>query len=131
MKPDQLIGMGYRLGATPLQHGKGDCFSVAATVVRYFGFDSPKPQRDWYRRLRRGDYSVFREELQRWGQITDRPRLGTVALCEADNGYGLAAYYSDGWLSYRGSEVVWSPIDVLGAVEFYFPRKPNSAMRLV
>lgn len=131
MNPIELIGIKYRLGACPVKHGMGDCFSVAATVINYFGFDAPEPKREWYRRLRRGDSSVFKEELESWGTKTDAPRIGVVALCTADNGYGLAVYWSDGWLSYAGSEVVWNPIGGLQVVDCYFPQKPSYAMQLV
>ena len=131
MNPFELIGLRYRLGSSPLEHGTGDCFSVAATVVEYCGFEVPKAKREWYRRLRRGDFSVFEEELLRWGRTTGKPRLGVVALCKADNGYGLAVYWSDGWLKFNESEVTWSPLEALQVEELYFPRKLNSVMRLV
>lgn len=130
MRPEELIGLEYRLGACPVKHGKADCLSIAATVVNYFGYDAPEPKRDWYRRLRRGDSSVFREELEAWGVRTTTPRIGVVALCVADNGYGLAVYWNDGWLSYVASAVRWSPIDLLPVVGLYYPRKQNSAILL-
>ena len=130
MNPVELIGLKYRLGACPVKHGKADCLSVASTVVNHFGFDAPEPNREWYRRLRRGDSLVFQEELEIWGEITATPRIGVVALCTADNGFGLAVYWSEGWLSFVGSEVAWSPIDLLPVVGVYFPRKQSCAMLL-
>ena len=130
MNPVELIGMKYRLGAIPSIHGKADCLSLARTVLAYQGIETPEPKRDWYRRLRRGDTNVFPEELERWGVKEELPRLGSVALCRADNGYGLAAYWSQGCLIFAGSEVVWSPIGGQAVVGYYFQRKPNSAMRL-
>ena len=129
--PQYLIGMHYRLGADPFRHGKADCYSLAATVVNYYGFDATEPKREWYKRLRRGDTSVFLEELQLWGTRTTSPRIGVVALCKADNGYGMAAWWNDGWLNFAGSEVVWSPKDVPPVVACFFPQKQNSAMSLV
>ena len=131
MNPVELIGLPYRLGACPAKHGAADCLSLARAVLAYQGIETPTPSRDWYRRLSRGDTNVFPEELERWGIKTDLPRLGTVALCEANNGYGLAVYWSDGWLNFAGSAVVWSPIGGLPVVGCYFPRKPNSVMQLV
>lgn len=131
MKPFELIGLPYRLGAIPDVHGAGDCYSVAAHVIRYLRLDAPRPTRDWYKRVRRGDHNVFREELERWGTEIDTPRLGSVALCSAGDGrYGLAVYYENGWLSYVGSAVKWSPLDALPVVGCYFPQKHNSAMQL-
>jgi len=129
--PHKLIGMRYRLGSNPEQHGTADCLSLARAVVQYYGFEAPTPQRSWYRRLRRQDYSVFEEELNRWGVLTKQPRLGSVALCESDQGsYGLAAFWGDGWISFVGSEVSWSPIGVLQVVGCYYPQKQSCAMRL-
>ena len=93
-----------------------------------YGFPTPEPKRDWYRRLRRGDTSVFREELERWGDEVQVPRIGSVALCQAENGYGLAVYWQDGWLSFAGSEVTWSPTEHLQGAVFYCQRKQTFAM---
>ena len=130
MRPEQLLGRGYRLGADFERHGVGDCVSLAMTVLHHYGIKTPQPKREWYRRLRRGDTLVFKEELERWGVQIEKPRLGTVALCQADNGYGLAVWWQDGWLNYRGSEVVWSPIGALQVVEYFCQRKPIYAMPL-
>ena len=48
---------------------------------------------------------------------------GTVALCQAEKGYGLSAFWSDGWLMYRDNQVVWSPTEALPVVAFYYPQK--------
>ena len=127
MNPYQLIGMGYRLGSDPVKHGTADCLSLARTVLDFYGIPSTEPCRDWYRRLRKKDYSVFEEELERWGQKTDEPTIGTVALCQSDDGYGMAVYFEGGCLSFVGSAVRWSPIENLQVVAFYCNTKPTSA----
>ena len=66
MKPHQLVGLPYRLGADPEKHKAGDCLSLVRTVLANYGFTVPQGQRDWYRRLRKKDYSIFFEELNRW-----------------------------------------------------------------
>ena len=131
LKPYELIGYQYRLGSDPEKHGTGDCLSLVRTVLGHYGFTVPQGKRDWYRRLKRKDYSIFFEELNRWG-VESPPKLGTIGLCESDDGYGMAAYYEDGWLSYRrtleSQVVIWSPLDALTLVGCYFQRKPNSAI---
>ena len=126
MRPDQLIGLPYRLGADPVTHGAGDCLSLVRTVVANYGFTVPKGKRDWYRRLRKKDYSIFFEELNRWG-VESPPKLGAIALCKSNNGYGMAAYYEEGWLSYQKRleelVVIWSPLDNLMVEGCYYPRK--------
>jgi cell wall-associated NlpC family hydrolase len=126
VRPDQLIGLPYRLGADPVIHGAGDCLSLVRTVVANYGFTVPKGKRDWYRRLRKKDYSIFFEELNRWG-VESPPKLGAIALCKSNNGYGMAAYYEEGWLSYQKrleeSVVIWSPLDNLMVEGCYYPRK--------
>ena len=125
-----MIGMPYRLGAIPDRHGAADCLSLASAVVNFYGFESPVPQRDWYRRLKRGEYEVFLEGAERWGVKTETPRIGVVALSLAEKGYGFAVYWNDGWLSFVESEVRWSPLDLLPVVGLYYPRKPSSAILL-
>ena len=131
MRPDQLIGLPYRLGADPIKHGAGDCLSLARTVLATYGFTVPKGKRDWYRKLRKKDYSIFFEELNRWG-VDSTPKLGAIALCKSDDGYGMAAFYEEGWLSYRktleSQVVIWSPLEVLSVVGCYFPRKQTSVL---
>ena len=126
MRTDQLIGLPYRLGADPVTHGAGDCLSLVRTVVANYGFTVPKGKRDWYRRLRKKDYSIFFEELNRWG-VESPPKLGAIALCKSNNGYGMAAYYEEGWLSYQKRleelVVIWSPLDNLMVEGCYYPRK--------
>ena len=126
MKPHQLIGLPYRLGADPERHKAGDCLSLVRTVLANYGFTVPKGERDWYRRLRKKDYSIFFEELNRWG-VDSPPKLGTIALCKSDDGYGMAAFYEEGWLSYQktlGSQVViWLPLNVLTVEGCYYQRK--------
>ena len=119
MKTLDLIGLPYRLGANPDQHQAADCLSLACAVLRNDGFTPPEPKRSWYRRLRKGDYEVFREELDRYCQITDTPRMGTIALCDAPTGVGLATYFEHGWLSFVKSEVKWSPIGALMVQQLY------------
>ena len=134
MKPHQLIGLPYRLGADPEKHKAGDCLSLVRTVLANYGFTVPKGERDWYRRLRKKDYSIFFEELNRWG-VDSPPKLGAIALCHSeDDSYGMAAYYEEGWLSYRrtleSQVVIWSPLEALSLAGCYFQRKPISAMSL-
>ncbi len=123
MRPDELIGRGYRLGADFDRHGVGDCLALATAVLNHYGIETPAPKREWYRRLRRGDTSVFKEELERWGVKVAEPRLGSVALCQAENGYGLAVWWESGFLSFVGSEVSWSPPQALVVVGLYAPNR--------
>ena len=126
LKPYELIGKKYRLGSNFLEHGTGDCLSLVQTVLANYGFTVPKAKRDWYRRLRRKDYSIFFEELNRWG-VESPPKLGTIGLCKSDDGYGMAAYYEEGWLNYQkilgNRVVVWSPLNDLMAHGCYYQRK--------
>ena len=68
--------------SVPEKHGQADCLSMCRTVLSHYNISTPEPKRDWYRRLRRGDYSVFKEELEKWGEETTKMMQGTVALCE-------------------------------------------------
>ena len=126
MKPHQLIGLPYRLGADPDRHKAGDCLSLVRTVLANYGFTVPKGERDWYRRLRKKDYSIFFEELNRWG-VDSPPKLGTIALCKSDDGYGMATFYEEGWLSYQktlgGLVVIWLPLKALMVEGCYYQRK--------
>jgi len=126
VKPHQLIGLPYRLGADPERHKAGDCLSLVRTVLANYGFTVPQGQRDWYRRLRKKDYSIFFEELNRWG-VESPPKLGAIALCKSEDGYGMAAYYEEGWLSYQktlgGQMVIWSPLKALLVEGCYYQRK--------
>ena len=123
MTPFDLIGRPYRLGADFVSRPEGDCLSLARFVLKSYGIRTPEPQRSWYRRLRRKDTQVFRDELERWGEVTTDLRCGVVALCQAENGYGMAVWFENGWLSFVGSEVKWSTIGGLAVVECYCPRK--------
>jgi len=131
LKPYELIGLPYRLGADPVKHKAGDCLSLVRTVLANYGFTVPKGERSWYRKLKRKDYSIFFEELNRWG-VESPPKLGTIGLCKSDDGYGMAAYYEDGWLSYRRTledqVVIWSPLEALSLAGCYFQRKPIFVM---
>ena len=126
MKPYKLIGLPYRLGADPVRHGAGDCLSLCRTVLKSYGISSPEPERSWYRRLKKKDYSIFTEELNRWG-VASPPKLGAIGLCKSDDGYGMAAYYEEGWLSYKetfGESVVgWTPLNGLLVEGCYYQRK--------
>tara|TARA_R100001440_G_scaffold8347_1_gene15979 strand:- start:447 stop:845 length:399 start_codon:yes stop_codon:yes gene_type:complete len=128
VKPHNLIGLPYRLGADPVKHGAGDCLSLVRTVLANYGFTVPKGKREWYRRLRRKDYSIFFEELNRWG-VESPPKLGTISLCKSDDGYGMAAFYEEGWLSYQktlgGQAVIWLPLNALTVRGCYYQRKKN------
>jgi len=127
VKPHQLIGLPYRLGADPEKHKAGDCLSLVRTVLANYGFTVPKGERHWYRRLRKKDYSIFFEELNRWG-VDSPPKLGTIALCKSeDDSYGMAAWYEEGWLSYQktlgGQVVIWLPLKALMVEGCYYQRK--------
>ncbi len=130
MKPHELIGLPYRLGADPIKHGAGDCLSLCRTVLKSYGINSPNPKRSWYKRLKKKDYTIFFEELNRWG-VESPPKLGAIALCRSDDGYGMAAWYEEGWLNYQKtfgeSVVAWTPINGLLVEGCYFPRKSNFA----
>ena len=131
MNPIYLIGMPYRLGADPEKNCAADCLTLSKAVLKHYGIKSPCPTRDWYRRLRKNDYSIFREQLELWGIKTERPNIGTVGLCKSERGYGLAVYFEEGWLnitSYEGSAVTWSPEEALQVEEYYYPRKSNFVM---
>ena len=125
MKPHQLIGLPYRLGADPIKHNAVDCLFLARTVLRHYGINSPEPTRDWYKRFRKKDYKIFKEELERWGNETKQFNIGTVALCKSKYGFGLAVYYEEGWINCGESEVRWSPLDGLEVVGCYSPQKSN------
>ena len=132
MTPFELIGLPYRLGAIPEKHKAADCLSLARAVLRHYGIDSPEPSRDWYRRLRRDDYSIFEEQLSLWGDVTDSPTMGTVALCKSGaKAVGLATYFVEqpGWISFVGRTVKWSPLDSLSAEKLYCPGKFKSVKR--
>ena len=96
---------------------------MTRAVLRYYDIATPTPQRGWYRRLRQGDYSIFWEELERWGEQVTAPKLVTVALCRSDLGLGLAVTYLDGWLCFRETTVQWSPLDAVSALAFYCPSR--------
>ena len=125
MKPHQLIGLPYRLGADPIKHHAADCLSLARTVLKHYGINSPEPTRDWYRRVRKKDFDIFKEELEKWGNETKQFNIGTVALCKSNNGFGLAVYYEEGWINCGESGVRWSPLNGLEVVESYCPQKSN------
>ena len=120
--PYELIGLPYRLGATPEKHGAADCLSIFRTVMAFYDTSTPEPQREWYRRIRRGDTAVFEEELTRWGQKIEAPTIATVALCHGPLGLGMASYFEDGWIHFSGSEAIWSPRGVLQVVGLYSSR---------
>ena len=119
MHPYRLIGLRYRLGADPERHGAADCLTLARTVLHHHGVPTPKPQRAWYRRLRKGDTAVFKDELERWGVEVAAPKIGSVALCHAPTGYGLATFFEGGWIYFADRVVQWSPIAVLPVVAVY------------
>ena len=123
MKPCRLIGLPYRLGAEPDKHNAGDCLSITRTVIRSYGIKFPDARKEWYRRLRKKDYEVFRDELKKWGTLTTTANIGVVALCKAEKGYGLAVYWKGGWLSFVDKTVRWTPIEGLGVIELYYPSR--------
>ena len=122
MHPYDLIGLSYRLGADPERHGAADCLTLAREVLRTADICTPEPQRAWYRRLRKGDTEVFKEELERWGEEVATPKIGSVALCHSPLGYGLATFFEGGWIHFDESVVRWSPIGVLPVVAVYCSR---------
>ena len=125
MKPAKLVGMPYRLGADPEKNGAVDCLHLAKTVLANYGIKTPEPTRNWYRKFRKGEYQIFKEELEKWGNETKQFNIGTVALCKSKNGFGLAVYYEEGWINCGESEVRWSPLDGLEVVGCYSPQKSN------
>jgi len=128
MNPFHLIGLPYRLGAEPEKHKAADCLTLAKAVLKHYDITSPCPTRSWYRRLKNKDYSIFREQLELWGNKAEHPKIGTVGLCKFDEGYGLAVYFEDGWLNitnYEGSVVSWNPEGVLPIEDYYYPKKSN------
>ena len=118
-----LLGLPYRLGATPDKHKAADCVSLAGEVLRNYGVDFPCQKREWYRRLRKKDYEVFSDELKKWGTLTTTAKIGVVALCKAEKGYALAVYWKRGWLSFADKMVRWSPLKGLAVLELYCPMK--------
>ena len=119
MHPYDLIGLPYRLGADPNRHDAADCLTLARTVLYHHRVKTPEPQRSWYRRLRQGDTQVFKDELERWGEKVETPKIGSVALCHSPLGYGLATFFEGGWIYFAESAVQWSPIAVLPVVAVY------------
>jgi hypothetical protein len=99
---------------------------LVRTVLANYGFTVPQGQREWYRKLRKKDYSIFFEELNRWG-VESPPKLGTIGLCKSEDGYGMAAWYEEGWISYQktlgGQMVIWLPINALMVQGCYYQRK--------
>ena len=125
MKPYQLLGLPYRLGAEPDKHKAGDCLSITRTVIKSYGIDFPDTQRDWYRRLRRKDQGVFKEELSKWGTLVTTAKIGVVGLCLGKDSYALAVYWKNGWISFVDQEVRWSQLESLVVEQFYYPMKHN------
>ena len=123
MHPYELIGLPYRLGATPEKHGAADCLSLSIAVLTFYGISTPEPERGWYRRLRKGDTDVFKEELSKWGIKIDSPTLGAVALCRSETGsrtgLAMATFFEDGWISFVGPTAMWNPIGALAVEELY------------
>ena len=126
-----LIGLPYRLGADPLRHHAADCLTLSRFVLSTYGIATPAGERSWYRRLRKGDYSIFKEQLQLWGIPTSVITVGTVALCQTDSGVGLATFIDDypGWLSFVGTQVVWSHVEALSIESLYCPGNSNFVKR--
>jgi len=119
VNPVELIGMPYRLGANPAKHGAADCLSLCCTVLQHLGYNPPTPERSWYRRLKRGDTSVFPEQLDRYCERVDVPKIGSVALCHSPLGYGMAVYFEGGWLCFVESVVAWRPSEALQVKQLY------------
>ena len=113
------------MGADPEKNGAVDCLHLAKTVLANYGIKTPDPSRSWYRKFRKGEYQIFKEELERWGNETKQFTIGTVALCKSKYGFGLAVYYEEGWINCGESGVRWSPLNGLEVVESYCPQKSN------
>jgi hypothetical protein len=126
-----LIGLPYRLGAEPERHKAADCLTLSRYVLKTYGVETPSGDRSWYRRLRQKDYSIFKEQLDLWGTETADITVGTVALCQTDSGVCLATFISEypGWLNFRGTEVVWSPLEGLNIERLYCPGNTSSVKR--
>jgi hypothetical protein len=123
IEPYELIGLPYRLGAVPERHGAADCLTLAKAVLAWHGIESPCATRSWYRRLRAKDYSIFSEQLELWGIKTDAAKVGTIGLVRAaEGGFGLAAFYDDGWLQFNDRRVTWIPCSDLIPVALYCPQ---------
>ena len=127
----ELIGLPYRLGAHPEHHQAADCLTLSRYILGTYGIETPEGERSWYRRLRKRDYSIFREQLELWGTRTTDIGVGTVALCKSLEGLCLATYIDDfpGWLSFIGTEVVWSPSEALNIEATYCPGNSSYATR--
>ncbi len=123
MKPLHLIGLPYRLGAIPDIHKAGDCYTITRDVLKSYGIDTPEPTREWYRRLRRGDFDVFLEELEKYCSVVTTAKIGVIALIKAEKGYGLATYWEAGWISFVDQEARWSHLEGLEVVRLYYPTK--------
>ena len=119
MTPYELLGMPYRLGADPEKHQAADCLSLTRAVLLHYGFNPPLPERGWYRRLRKGDTQVFRDELERYCTRVDEPKIGVVALCPSPLGFGLAVYFEGGWLCFGESAATWRPIEAQPVLQLY------------
>jgi hypothetical protein len=113
----------YRLGADPEKHGAADCLTLSKYILGTYGIQTPPGEKSWYRRLRNNDYSIFVEQLELWGTPTTDIGVGTVALCKAGSGVGLATFIDDypGWLSFIGTQVVWNPVGALSTERLYCP----------
>ena len=119
-EPYRLIGLPYRLGAVPEKHGAADCLSLAMAVQAWHGVEMPVPQRSWYRRLLRKDFSIFQEQLELWGEETDAAKVGTLGLIHSvDSSFGLASFYEGGWLQFKDHRVTWIPCSALTPVALY------------
>jgi hypothetical protein len=105
--PADLIGLPYRLGAEPSRHGATDCINLCRWVLAWYGINAPIPKRSWYRRLSKGDTTIFKEQLELWGIPAE---TGIIGLVPANNGFGLAVFYDTGWLhcSAQINRVIWS-----------------------
>tara|TARA_R100001443_G_C3328232_1_gene171729 strand:- start:77 stop:448 length:372 start_codon:yes stop_codon:yes gene_type:complete len=123
VKPLHLIGLPYRLGAIPDIHKAGDCYTITRDVLKSYGIDTPEPTREWYRRLRRGDFDVFSEELEKYCSVVTTAKIGVIALIKAEKGYGLATYWEAGWISFVDQEARWSHLEGLEVVRLYYPTK--------
>ena len=103
MRPELLLGKPYRLGATFDLHQAGDCIGLAREVLKFYGIKSPQPTRDWYRRVRRNDYSILPKHYAKI-QMSDSK---------------MFIYNDYGYNSNNSIAIIWSVEDVQQVVEDY------------
>ena len=125
MKPHQLIGLPYRLGAEPEKHHAVDCLTLTISVLNFYGIKFLKREKEWYKRYLRKDFSIFKEVFDKWGNETKDINIGTVAIVNKKEGFALAVYYEGGFLICQEPMVRWTPQETLAVEKYYCPQKSN------